>query len=192
MTAAFALYRRSGAAQDLSIEEQRAAVRPWASANGYEIIREFADDVSGLDTDRRRGFLGLLQLCAQADRRAADVVLCYDISRFSRLEPDEAAFHEISLRHAGVRVIYTHDPGANDAGVAGHLVKSLKRVLAHEYSKKLSEVVRRGHRMHAALGHWSGGRPPYGYLRAIARPDGTTTPLEAGHWKARGDRKSVV
>lgn len=192
MMPAYALYRRSTAAQDLSIEEQRAEVRSWASVHGYEIVREFADDASGLDTDRRHEFLTLLQLCAQDKRRAADVVLCYDVSRFSRLDPEEAAFHEYSLRRAGVRVIYTHDPGANDAGVAGHLVKSLKRVLAHEYSQKLSEVVRRGHRTHATLGHWSGGRPPYGYRRAIARGDGTTIPLEAGRWKARGERVVLI
>jgi len=63
---------------------------------------------------------------------------CATTSAASRGSTGEAAFHEYSLRRAGVRVIYRHDPGANDAGVAGHLVKSLKRVLAHEYSQKLS------------------------------------------------------
>ncbi len=76
MTAAYALYRRSRAYQDLSIEEQRQAVRAWAAANGYRIVREFADDASGLDTARRHEFLTLLQICAQPSLRAADVVLC--------------------------------------------------------------------------------------------------------------------
>src|SRR5438132_4999756 len=192
MIPAYTLYRRSRASQDLSIEEQRRAVRAWADAEGYEIVREFADDASGLDTARRREFLTLLAICAESGRREADVVLCYDVSRFSRLDPEEAAFHEHSLRRAGVRVIYTHDPGANDGGLAGHLVKSLKRVLAHEYSQKLSQLVRRGHRAHAALGHWSGGRPPYGYRRAIASADGTTVPIAAGRWKARGERVVLV
>jgi DNA invertase Pin-like site-specific DNA recombinase len=192
MTPAYALYRRSTSQQDLSIEQQRASVRAWASEHGYEIVREFADDGSGLDTARRREFLTLLQLCARPEMRKADVVLCYDVSRFSRLDPDEAAFHEYSLRRAGVRVIYTHDPGANDVGLAGHLVKSLKRVLSHEFSQKLSQLVRRGHRAHAARGDWSGGRPPYGYRRAIASADGTTTPVVAGRWKARGERVVLV
>ena len=47
MTAAYTLYRRSRAYQDLSIEEQRHAVRTWAGTNGYRIVREFADDASG-------------------------------------------------------------------------------------------------------------------------------------------------
>ncbi len=192
MIPAYALYRRSSTNQDLSIEEQRQAVRPWAREHGYAIVREFADDASGLDTNRRREFLMLLQLCGHAERRAADVVLCYDVSRFSRLDPDEATFHEYSLRRAGVRVLYTHDPGANDGGVAGYLVKSLKRVLAHEYSQKLSQVVRRGHRTHAALGHWSGGTPPFGYRRAVVRADGTTTTLDLGRWKVRGERVVLV
>src|SRR5262249_38836886 len=68
----------------------------------------------------------------------------------------------------------------------------LKRVLAHEYSQKLSQVVRRGHRTHAALGHWSGGTPPFGYRRAVVRADGTTTALDPGRWKARGERVVLV
>ena len=46
----------------------------------------------------------------------------------------EAAFHEHSLHRAGVRVLYTHEPGANESGVAGHRLKSLKRVMAHDDS----------------------------------------------------------
>ena len=192
MTAAFALFRRSRAYQDLSIEEQRQAVRAWAAANGYRIVREFADDASGLDTERRREFLTLLHLCSQPRLREADVVLCYDISRFSRLHPEEAGFHEYSLRRAGVRVVYTHEPGANDASLTGHLVKSLKRVLAHEYSQKLSQVVSRGLRAHAERGDWTGGRPPYGYRRAARQVDGSTRVLEPGRWKAKGERVSLV
>ena len=192
MTAAYALYRRSRAYQDLSIEEQRHAVRTWAVTNGYRIVREFADDASGLDTARRHDFLTLLQICAQPGLRNADVVLCYDISRFSRLDPEEAGFHEYSLRRAGVRVVYTHEPGANEVGVTGHLVKSLKRVLAHEYSQKLSQVVSRGLRAHAERGDWTGGPPPYGYRRAAAQADGTVCVLEPGRWKAKGERVSLV
>ena len=66
-----------------------------------------------------------------------------DGSRFSRLDPEEAGFHEYSLRRLGVRVLYTHEPGANEAGMTGHLIKSLKRVLAHDFSHNLSQVVRR-------------------------------------------------
>ncbi len=192
MIPAFALYRRSRAEQDLSIEQQRAEVRAWAAEHGYKIVREFQDDASGLDTARRKDFNALLQVCTQAGRREADLVLVYDVSRFSRLEPDEAAYHEFNLRRLGVRVVYTHDAGANEAGMTGHLVKSLKRALAHEFSTKLSQLVRRGHRAHAALGHWSGGRPPYGYRRALQQPDGRVTVLESGRWKARGERVVLV
>jgi site-specific DNA recombinase len=186
-TRAFALYRRSRVHQDLSVEEQRAAVRAWAAEHGHEIVREFSDDASGLDTRRRREFAALLALCKRPGPRAADVVLCYDVSRFSRLDPEEAAFHEYSLGRAGVRVIYTHEPGANEAGVAGHLVKSLRRVLAHDYSLKLSQVVARGLRAHAERGHWTGGPAPYGYRRAVVYPDGSVHVVGPGRWKARGE-----
>jgi DNA invertase Pin-like site-specific DNA recombinase len=192
MIPAYALYRRSTSHQDLSIEEQRAEVMAWAEAHGYEIIREFRDDASGLDTARRREFQALLDLCSDARRREAGIVLCYDVSRFSRLDPDEAAFHEHSLRRAGVRVVYTHEPGANEGGVAGHLTKALKRVMAHEYSLKLSQLVQRGLRAHAERGDWTGGRPPYGFRRAIRLADGGVQPLSQGRWKAKGEHVVIV
>jgi hypothetical protein len=89
-------------------------------------------------------------------------------------------------------VIYTHEPGANEAGITGHLVKSLKRVLAHDYSQKLSQVVQRGLRAHAARGQWSGGRPPYGYRRAIRSPDGAVRQLAVGEWKAKGQTATLT
>jgi DNA invertase Pin-like site-specific DNA recombinase len=192
MIPAYALYRRSTSHQDLSIEEQRAEVQAWATAHGYTIAREFRDDASGLDTARRREFQALLELCSDARRREAEVVLCYDISRFSRLDPDEAAFHEHGLRRAGVRVVYTHEPGANEAGVAGHLTKALKRVMAHDYSMKLSPLVQRGMRAHAERGDWTGGRPPYGFRRALRLADGTVQLLGPGRWKAKGERVVLV
>src|SRR5262249_26952198 len=187
MIPAYALYRRSRAHQDLSVEEQRQEISRWATQQGYEIVQEFTDDRSGLDTSRRRGFLALLDLCSDPNRRVADIVLVFDVSRFSRLEPDEAAFHEFSLKRAGVRVIYTHEPGANDTGITGHLMKSLKRVMAHDYSVKLSQVVTRGLRAHAERGLWVGGQPAYGMRRAIRQPDGSVRVLPTGRWKAKGE-----
>ena len=190
MIPAYALYRRSRKHQDLSIEEQRQEIRRWAEQHGYAIVREFADDRSGLDTERRSGFRGLLEICSSAGRGEADVVLVYDVSRFSRLEPDEAAYHEHSLKRAGVRVIYTHEAGANEAGIAGSLVKSLKRAMAHDYSLKLSQVVTRGLRAHAERGQWVGGRPPYGLRRALRQPDGALIVLD--RWRAKGETVVLV
>ena len=187
MIPAYALFRRSRVHQDLSVEEQRDEISRWATQQGYQIVQEFTDDRSGLDTSRRRGFLALLDLCSDPNRRVADIVLVYDVSRFSRLEPDEAAFHEFSLKRAGVRVIYTHEPGANDTGITGHLMKSLKRVMAHDYSVKLSQVVTRGLRAHAERGLWVGGQPAYGLRRAVRQPDGSVRVLPTGRWKAKGE-----
>jgi site-specific DNA recombinase len=172
------------------LEQQRAAISCWAAQHGYRIVQEFADTGSGLDVSRRSGFQALLAACADRERRAADRVLIYDVSRFSRLEPDEAAWHEHSLRRAGVKVTYTHEPGVNDDGIAGHLVKSLRRAMAHDFSVKLSQVVRRGMRAHAERGGWTGGRPPFGYRRALVKADGTTELLTRR--KAKGEKSTLV
>src|SRR5436309_15518754 len=76
--------------------------------------------------------------------------------------------------------------------MAGYLVKGLKRAMAHDYSQKLSQVVSRGLRTHAERGQWVGGRPPYGYRRAIRQPDGTVRLAETGRWKAHGESIVLV
>jgi len=190
MIPVYSLLRRSTLGQDLSLEQQRAEIGAWAERHGYTIVREFADTGSGLDVSRRVGFQALLAVCSDPQRRVADVVLCWDVSRFSRLTPDEAAFYEHSLRRAGVRVIFTHEPGANDEGLTGHLVKSMKRALAHDFSTKLSQTVRRGMRSYAERGGWTGGRPPYGYRRALLKPDGAPELLVRR--KAKGERSTLV
>ncbi len=91
-----------------------------------------------------------------------------------------------------MRVIYTHDPLVNESGVGGQVVKTLQRVFAHEYSQKLSQLVQRGHRAHAARGEWSGGRAPYGYRRALLQADGSLLPLASGRWKAHGETIRLV
>jgi DNA invertase Pin-like site-specific DNA recombinase len=60
------------------------------------------------------------------------------------------------------------------------------------YSHKLSQVVQRGLRAHAARGQWAGGRPPYGYRRAIKSPDGIVRQLAIGEWKAKGQTVTLT
>jgi len=77
------------------------------------------------------------------------------------------------------------------AGITGYLVKSLRRSLAHEFSLKLSQLVRRGQRAHTALGHWIGGSPPFGYRRALRGQSGPQV-LAAGRRKTRGESVVLV
>ncbi len=97
--------RRSTDRQEQSIGDQRDAIERYAEQNGYEIVDEYVDDaISGADTESRKAFLKLIE-DAQNGRRF-DFILCYDVSRFGRVETDEAGHYRFLLSQAGVEVVY--------------------------------------------------------------------------------------
>ena len=79
---AVAYYRMSTDKQDASIARQRSAVTKYASANGYQIVNEYADEgVSGAATEERHGFLRMMDACSSG---RWGTILCDDMARFGR------------------------------------------------------------------------------------------------------------
>jgi len=159
--------RMSTDQQRYSLDNQASAIAAYATARGLEIAATYMDaGVSGLRAANRHG---LRRLLADVVGGAADfeVVLVYDISRWGRFQnPDESAHYEFICRQAGVRIEYcAEDFGAG--GVAGALLKQVKRVMAAEYSAQLSRTVRHAKRRNAEQGFWQGGEPGYGLRRCV-------------------------
>lgn len=165
--------RMSRDAQQLSIGLQTAANAAYAREAGYEIVRTYADPGrSGVTLARRPGLKRLL-----ADVVAGpvdfEVILVFDVSRWGRFQdPDEAAHYEFICRSAGLRIEYTTEVFANDGGLPSALVKQLKRLMAAEFSRDLSEKIRRVHVHLHDRGLFSGGSVPYGFERQQVGPDG--------------------
>jgi DNA invertase Pin-like site-specific DNA recombinase len=75
--------------QEASIPAQREAVAKYAAANGYTIVREYADEaVSGDATERRHGFLAMHK--AACNGRDFNAILVWDSDRFGRFNSVEA------------------------------------------------------------------------------------------------------
>ena len=91
LTPAVSYLRMSTDRQEASIPDQREAVAKLARDHGYAIVREYKDEgISGDDTERRAGFLGMLDDAKRlGDFRA---VLCWDQDRFGRFDPMDAGF----------------------------------------------------------------------------------------------------
>lgn len=174
--------RMSTEHQRYSIEYQTTANQAYAVEHGYELVRTFADPgVSGLTFARRQGLKTLLSTVVG---READfeVVLVYDVSRWGRFQDtDEGAHYEFVCRAAGVPVEYTAEAFANDGSALTSLVKHLKRAMAAEYSRELSERVSRAKRGLGALGFFQGGMAGVGLRRLALRADGAPRAiLQAG------------
>ena len=134
--------RMSTESQDYSTDHQRANIRAYAAAHAIQIIREYVDDgKSGLDIKRRAGLLSLMR-DVQSPQPDFSHILVYDISRWGRFQDiDESAYHEHTCRRAGIEVVYCGEKFAGESGPYASLLKSMKRVMAAEYSRDLSEKV---------------------------------------------------
>ncbi|MFC3471249.1 recombinase family protein [Massilia oculi] len=186
--------RMSTESQDYSTDHQRARIREYAAARDIEIIREYVDDgKSGLDIRRRSGLLALMR-DVQSAAPDFSQILVFDISRWGRFQDiDEAAYHEHTCRRAGIEVIYCGERFADDSGPYASLLKSMKRVMAAEYSRDLSEKVFAAQARFIAMGFKQGGHAGYGLRRLALKACGTPRAiLEYGESKISATDRVVL
>ena len=164
--------RMSTDKQRYSIANQEAAILAYASENGFEIIQSYTDEGrSGVTINRRDGLKALLRDVMSG--APFSTVLVLDVSRWGRFQdPDQAAHYEFLCREAGVSVRYCSEAFDDDGSATSSLVKSMKRVMAAEYSRQLSERCSASLRRHMLGGAKCGGTAPYGFARQIFHKDG--------------------
>src|SRR4051794_31122730 len=173
--------------QKYSTENQLQTIRRYAEQRGYTIVRVFEDSGrSGLKMDGRDGLKSLM-LEVESGAATFQAILVYDVSRWGRFQDaDEGAYHEHVCSRAGIRVHYCGEQFDNDGSIGSVLLKSVKRVMAGEYSRELSVKVFAGQCRLIELGFRQGGPAGYGLRRQLV--DESRTPKgELG----RGDRKSL-
>lgn len=165
---AVAYVRMSTDHQKYSTENQLDRIRRFAAERGFEILRVFEDSgKSGLRLDGREALQTLMSEVASgcADFSA---ILVYDVSRWGRFQDaDEGAYHEHICSRAGIRVHYCGEQFENDGSIGSNLLKTVKRVMAGEYSRELSVKVFAGQCRLAELGYRQGGAAGYGLRRTL-------------------------
>lgn len=179
--------RMSSENQRYSTENQETAIAEYARLHGYQVIASYVDvGKSGLSLKGRDALRQLLS-DALGSGRTFDAILVLDVSRWGRFQnPDQAAHYEFLCRQAGLRVIYCAEPFGDDVAPITTIIKHLKRVMAGEYSRELSEKLIRAHRQQAALGFRQGAKLIYGFRRLLV--DATGKPKQV---MANGERKAL-
>jgi DNA invertase Pin-like site-specific DNA recombinase len=178
--------RMSTEHQRYSIDNQSEAILRYARNRGYEIVRTYADKgKSGLSL---AGRLGLQELLDDVESGRADyqALLVYDISRFGRFQDtDEAAMYELRCRRAGVAVHYCAEHFENDGSIGSTILKTVKRLMAGEFSRELSVKVFAAQSNIVRLGFRSGGPAGFGLRRLVIDHEGNPRFLLAPRqWKA--------
>lgn len=186
--------RMSTEHQNYSIEFQTAVNAAYALERNLVIVRTYADaGISGVRIDKREGLKGLLADVVSGDADFS-VVLVYDVSRWGRFQdPDEAAHYEFICKAAGVRVDYCAEAFDNDGSLTSTLVKHVKRAMAAEFSRELSQRIYKTKRSLGLRGFWLGGNPGFGLRRCPVFADGRRGPwLEIGEQNAIKGRRMIV
>jgi DNA invertase Pin-like site-specific DNA recombinase len=173
ITRAVSYYRMSDAKQEASIPEQREWAHRAAPRHGFELLREFEDQgIPGDEIARRKGLQSLLDYCAAefAKGRPVEAVVCWDADRFSRANSFTTAAVLDRLMGCGVRSMLTREGRVDFEDDMQRVFFNLRQDLGKRaYSKSVSAAVSRARASRAREGLWTGGAPPFAYVRG---PDG--------------------
>ena len=188
LTPAAIYARMSKEDQKYSIDNQVAAINDFALLNGYEIVETFSDPgISGLDLKHRPGLQRLLNT-VRTHTCKFQTILVLDVSRWGRFQDiDENAYYEFVCREAGVQVQYCAEMFVNDHSPYSSLIKTIKRIMAAEYSRELGKKVFQGQARLASLGYKQGGSAKIGLSRVLLDHHGNRKQK-----LAFGDRKNLI
>jgi DNA invertase Pin-like site-specific DNA recombinase len=152
--------RMSNERQEYSLEYQTQAIAKYAYDQGFCVVHTYsAPAISGVLLRRRKGLQKLIQDVVQG-WATYKAVLVYDVSRWGRFQDtDESAHYELLCKSAGVPVHYCAEAFPNDDAWPSMIMKSLKRVMAGEYSRELGVKVFAGQKRGATLGFRQGAVP---------------------------------
>jgi len=186
--------RMSTEHQQYSLEYQAFIISSYAARNNFVIVRSYTDAAkSGLVLKDRTGLCELLRDVVSGDH-PFKVVLVYDISRWGRFQDaDEGAHYEFICRQAGVQIHYCAETFANDGTMPSAIMKALKRVMAAEYSRELSERTTLAIARLVRDGFWGGASPGYGLRRMLVGQNGKRKQLlNVGERKALHDEHTIL
>ena len=184
---AVAYLRMSTKHQQYSTENQIAVIERYAVDHDVEIVATYSDDArSGLQLENRPGMRRMLEDAKRKDS-GFDMILVYDVTRWGRFQnPDQAASLEYACQEAKVEVHYCMEQFVNDGSPVSTIVKAVKRTMAAEYSRELSNKVFAGQCRLIKLGFRQGGIAGYGLRRMRVDRNGTPQGI-----LARGEHKSL-
>ena len=173
--------------QEFSTANQVDVIRAFAERHDMEVVRTFEDaGRSGLTTEGRDAITQLLEM-VRSGKADFDTILVNDVTRWGRFQDvDEAAHLEYVCKRKGVTVQYCAEQFMNDGSMSSNLMKTLKRVMAGEYSRELSAKVFKGQCRLIETGFRQGGAAGHGLRRMLVNQAG-----EPKGVLAAGEHKSL-
>ncbi|ARR55302.1 hypothetical protein HY78_18575 [Rhizorhabdus wittichii DC-6] len=180
--------RMSTEDQIYSTANQTAAIADYAALHNLEIVRTYADEGrSGLQLKGRPALQEMLQ-DVLSGKPGYQMILVFDVSRWGRFQDaDESAHYEFVCKRSGVHIHYCAEAFSNDGSAASAIMKNVRRIMAGEFSRDLSQKVWAGQSRLVSLGYKMGGKAGYGLRRLLVDRDGVAKQV-----LQEGDHKSIT
>ena len=175
-TKVVALYARasSGKQKDkgLSTPAQLKEMKAYCKQKKWIIYDEYVDDGKTGTNDRRKAFQTMISL-GTSKKPLFDTILVWKLDRFAR-DYEKSVIYKAMLRKHGVSV-YSMTQSVNDDDIGSKLAQALFEITDEQYSRALSENVKRGKLYLAQEGFYSlGGYAPIGYKYDYIKVEKTT------------------
>ncbi|MEV0480069.1 recombinase family protein [Streptomyces sp. NPDC050508] len=158
---------------------QRAAIEGRAAELNARFVRHYEDiGISGWDPDAERP--GFEEMLKAARAGAFNILIVYDVSRFSRREIEDAAPIVLELHRLGITIVSVTEGvfAPRDTMALIYLIMRLDAV--NKESAVKSRKVRDVKAAQRAKGSWLGGQTPYGF-DAESYVDGKLTLMRLVH-----------
>ncbi|VVB73306.1 Uncharacterised protein [uncultured archaeon] len=121
-------------------ENQLMQLRQYCAAKGYEVYREFTENITGTGKKRRPEFEDMME---DARRRKFDILLVWSYDRFSRAGLKD--IHYISdLNQWGVKFVSFQESFLDTSTEMGELLTPIFAWIAKQEAKKISERTKAG------------------------------------------------
>ena len=189
---AITYYRYSSHRQgEQSIEGQQAEAKRWAAANGFTIIKEYADRaLTGTNDDREQFQLMLKEL----EQLRPEVLILWKVDRMGR-NKEEIAFNKYRCKKFGTKVVYTAESIPDTP--EGVILESVLEGMAEYYSLQLAQNIRRGQQISAAKCQSTGGNRALGYKtgpdkRFVIDPEGAAIVQQVFERYAQGESQAEI
>ncbi|MBR0399304.1 MAG: recombinase family protein [Mogibacterium sp.] len=142
---------------EMSIEGQIRECRAYAESHDMFIVQEYIDRAQTATTDKRPGFLRMID---DSEYGRFEIILVYQFDRFARNKNDSGYYKKI-LEKNGVKVVSAKEQISDDS--SGVITEGLLEIFSDYFSKQLSEKVTRGMRLRAEQFKHNGGAVTFGY-----------------------------
>ena len=121
-------------------ENQALQLREFAGKNGWEIFKEYKDIISGKENSRP----SFDMLFLEAHKKQFDVVLFWDLSRFSRSGTLFTLQKLQELKRLNIEWVSFQEPYIRSLGQFGDVIVSLLATIAKVEREKISQRTKAG------------------------------------------------